>query len=410
MSRPARATGVRPGGAGTDARGTGLGPTGHVSRRRRHLRGVVVGLGIVCLASTAVSCSSTASSPVAVAEADVRAKERALTDAETAADEAMTDFCDATAEYVTSLDRYGDVLHTSAPTVGDVRDAGADLLAPAQDARSAGQAVVQTREAVLVARGALVDAQDALASAQAVAASQAPPTPGPRPTSPPPAVAPASVDRVEQAEKDFTSTVAGITDETPLAQAAEQFNAAAVALETAWLQLVAQSGCLDDDQLAQAAAAASSYTSALQQSLADAGYYTDEVDGIYGPATVAAVEALQKAHDLPQTGTVDKATAAALEDELTELGGAEAQEALVTTTALQQTLMLAGYWDGPVDGQWSDELGAALGEAQEALGVPVTGVVDAATVGAFQEALAAVRAPAAAPSSDEPTASPEPSA
>ena len=49
-----------------------------------------------------------------------------------------------------------------------------------------------------------------------------------------------------------------------------------------------------------------------RQSLRDAGYYDGEVDGVYGPATVDAVEALQKAHGLPITGTVDKATAAAL--------------------------------------------------------------------------------------------------
>ncbi|MGB8382867.1 MAG: peptidoglycan-binding domain-containing protein, partial [Dermatophilaceae bacterium] len=36
------------------------------------------------------------------------------------------------------------------------------------------------------------------------------------------------------------------------------------------------------------------------------------VDGVYGPATVEAVQALQKANGLPQTGTVDKATEKAL--------------------------------------------------------------------------------------------------
>ena len=62
---------------------------------------------------------------------------------------------------------------------------------------------------------------------------------------------------------------------------------------------------------------------------------------------------------------------------------------LASTAALQQTLKLAGYWDGPVDGQWSDALTAAVGAAQTDLGVPVTGTVDAATVAAFQSALAA---------------------
>ena len=40
------------------------------------------------------------------------------------------------------------------------------------------------------------------------------------------------------------------------------------------------------------------------------------IDGIYGPVTVAAVEELQSANGLPVTGTVDKATAEALNAEL----------------------------------------------------------------------------------------------
>ena len=45
----------------------------------------------------------------------------------------------------------------------------------------------------------------------------------------------------------------------------------------------------------KAAEAVSDYTTALQQSLALAGYYTATVDGVYGPATVDAVQSLQKA-------------------------------------------------------------------------------------------------------------------
>ena len=74
---------------------------------------------------------------------------------------------------------------------------------------------------------------------------------------------------------------------------------------------------------------------------------------------------------------------------------------MVTTAALQQTLKLAGYWDGPVDGLWTDELTAAVASAQTDLGVPATGAVDAATIAAFQTALAALLEP-------EPTKEPEP--
>ena len=159
-----------------------------------------------------------------------------------------------------------------------------------------------------------------------------------------------------------------------------------------WLALFADVGCLTDAQQEQAATAVRDYTIALQQDLADAGYFEGEVDGVYGPETVEAVQALQKANGLPETGTVDKATEAALRAELEAAGGAAAQEEMASTAALQQTLKLAGYWDGPVDGQWSDELTDALKEFQTDLGVEPTGEVDAATIAAFEEALAKAQA------------------
>jgi peptidoglycan hydrolase-like protein with peptidoglycan-binding domain len=120
------------------------------------------------------------------------------------------------------------------------------------------------------------------------------------------------------------------------------------------------------------------------------------------------VQSLQKANGLPQTGTVDKATEAALRSELEAAGGAAAQDELASTAALQQTLTLAGYWDGPVDGQWTDELTDALKEFQTDLGVEATGEVDAATIAAFEEALATAQAtPTPSPSVASPTPSPD---
>jgi peptidoglycan hydrolase-like protein with peptidoglycan-binding domain len=144
------------------------------------------------------------------------------------------------------------------------------------------------------------------------------------------------------------------------------------------------------------------YTAALQQSLADAGYYTGKVDGIYGPSTVEAVKALQKAHGLPVTGAVDKATDAALQEDLLAKGGAAAQEALASTAAVQQTLKLAGFWDGPVDGQWTPALTEALKAFQTQLGVPATGAVDAATVAALEKAIEKAKQPAPSTSSTPP--------
>jgi peptidoglycan hydrolase-like protein with peptidoglycan-binding domain len=64
---------------------------------------------------------------------------------------------------------------------------------------------------------------------------------------------------------------------------------------------------------------------------------------------------------------------------------------------VQQTLKLAGFWDGPVDGAWTPALSAALRDFQIELGVEPTGAVDAATISALEKAIA--EAPADAPPS-----------
>ncbi|NUU19681.1 peptidoglycan-binding protein [Cellulomonas humilata] len=337
---------------------------------------------------------------VSIAQADVTAKTEALADAEAEAADTAEAFCAASSTYITALDRYGDVLNQTATTVGDVRVAGEDLADPAAETQDAAQAAVDARAALAQAQADLADAEATLAAAQAAEAGQPAPETTSGDTNPTASAAPASVTRVQQAEAEFADARAGITDETPLPQAAEQFNAAAVALEIAWMRLFADSGCLSDEQQVQASATVSAYTVALQQSLSDAGYYAGEIDGIYGPQTVAAVRALQEANGLPETGTMDKASEAALRSTLEALGGAAAQAAAASTAALQQTLKLAGYWDGPVDGQWTDALTAAVGALQTDLGVPVTGTVDAATIAAFQSALAAA--------GEEPTPEPSP--
>ena len=54
------------------------------------------------------------------------AAEKGLAEAEAAATAAATEFCTASTAHVTAIDRYGDVLNATAPTVGDVKDAGSD--------------------------------------------------------------------------------------------------------------------------------------------------------------------------------------------------------------------------------------------------------------------------------------------
>ena len=286
------------------------------------------------------------------------------------------------------MDRYGDVLNQTAPTVGDVRDAGTDLEEPRADALAKAESAVEAQQSLTDAKQELAVAQAALASVTSSQGTGSASSSTPAVTTSPKPLAPtATVNRVKQAESEFSTVQEGINDRTPLSQASQQFNAAAVAVEMSWLRLFADAGCLTDEQHLQAEAAVRDYTTALQQSLRDAGYYDGEVDGVYGPATVDAIEALQKTHGLPITGIVDKASAAALQGDLAAKGGAIAQEAVASTSAVQQTLKLAGFWDGPVDGQWTPELTVAVKDFQTELGVTPTGAVDAATVAALEKAI-----------------------
>jgi peptidoglycan hydrolase-like protein with peptidoglycan-binding domain len=76
---------------------------------------------------------------------------------------------------------------------------------------------------------------------------------------------------------------------------------------------------------------------------------------------------------------------------------------VASTAAVQQTLRIAGFWDGPVDGEWTPELTEALKDFQTELGVEPTGTVDATTIAALEKAIA--EAQAAAPSSTPATPS-----
>ena len=388
----------------------------HVPDARTLARIAVVG-ALSMLALAGCGGGGDSSTSVQVAQARVSAKEKAVTDAKADLADQSAQFCDASTTYIVALDRYGDVLNETAPTVGDVNDAGTDLEQPRGDAMAKAESAVEAQQAVTDAKQELAAAQAALDAAQNPGSAS---TSAPAGTKSPPPLAPAAtVNRVKQAESEFSDVQRGLTDRTPLSQASQQFNAAAVALEMSWLRLFADAGCLTDEQQVQAEAAVRDYTTTLQQSLRDAGYYDGAVDGVYGPATVAAVEALQKAHGLPVSGTVDKATAAALQADLAAKGGALAQEAVASTAAVQQTLKIAGFWDGPVDGQWTPELTRALTDLQTELGVKPTGSVDAATIAALEKAIAEVRSasdtasptstpasPSATSTSSEPTPSP----
>ena len=342
----------------------------------------------------ACSSETNGDATLRAAEAKVVSARASLDDAKAQAATKRTEFCSASTGYITALDRYGDVLNATTPTVGDVKTAGRDLAQPGQDAVASGQAAAEATRAVTTAELELATAEAELAAVRAGSTGTAPPTQSPSSTAPvttsastAPAVPNETIVRVQQAESEFATAQGSISDDTALRVASQQFNAAAVSLELAWLGLYSDAGCLTDPQQQKAVKAVQDYTKALQQDLLDAGYYKGKVDGVYGPTTVAAVEELQKAHGLPVTGAMDKATEAGLRTDLAAKGGAAAGAEVASTAAVQQTLKLAGHWDGPVDGQWTPALTEALKQAQTELKVPASGTVDAATITAVEKAI-----------------------
>jgi peptidoglycan hydrolase-like protein with peptidoglycan-binding domain len=358
---------------------------------------------VLCVALAAAACGSSSkksTTSVAAAEAKVSSAQSDLAAAQNTLTAANKEFCSAGKDYVTAVDRYGKVFSDAKATVGDVKTLGADLAKPRDSVTTAITGVSTARDEVARARTQLADANAALASAKATASSLPAPSSTTTKTTTTTIVSQLTVDRVKQAEADLTKAEESITDQTPLTKAGAAFNSAAFALEITWLQLLAEAGCLSDEQQTQAVTKVRDYTVALQNQLTLAGYYKGKVDGVYGPETVDAVKQLQSDSDLPETGFVDRATALALDAKVQAIGSNAATQSLTQTSAVQSVLKVAGYWTGPIDGKWSPELTDALKTFQTALGVPPSGAVDPATLNALEQTIANAKTP---PTTTSPT-------
>ena len=367
-------------------------------RRRLSVLAIVLVIALVVGACGGDDDDATdsGSGSVARAEARVTAAQSDVDDAQAAFASARDEFCTSSKSLIEVLDRYGRILDDRAITVGDVRTGAADLKQARTNAGTTADAAIKARDQLAAANEELTAAAAALDEARAADTSS---TTGSVPkasetvttatTAPP--VPDEVTNRVEQAESDFADAANGVDDATPLKTASVELASAAFSVQIAWLQLFAAAGCLDENQQAEAVAAVAGYTAALQTDLQVAGYYTGKVDGVYGPQTVAAVEALQKDAGLPVTGLVDGPTEKALDAALQAKSASAAAAASTHNAAIQGALKALGYWDGPIDGAWSDELGAAIAKLQGDLGLDPTGVVDAATLHALEEALAAAK-------------------
>jgi branched-chain amino acid transport system substrate-binding protein len=129
----------------------------------------------------------------------------------------------------------------------------------------------------------------------------------------------------------------------------------------------------------QEAYASAAFYTQLQLALQFLGFYTGPINGINTPETQAALAAFQASVGLPATGIWDEATAAAMATALGE------NAALLTqsTRDIQQLMTDLGYYTGPIDGIWNQELTDSIKALQRDLGVPETGVLDAATLQAI---------------------------
>jgi peptidoglycan hydrolase-like protein with peptidoglycan-binding domain len=139
----------------------------------------------------------------------------------------------------------------------------------------------------------------------------------------------------------------------------------------------------------------------LQQELAQLNYYEGPIDGIMGPQTVQAIQDLQRQAGLPQTGTMNSATEAALHNYLIH-GNSQmnpppdpssnsrptptpAYSATVAT--LQKQLAQLNYYDGPINGIAGSQTTQAITYLQRDAGLPQTGQMNAATQAALNNFL-----------------------
>jgi branched-chain amino acid transport system substrate-binding protein len=127
--------------------------------------------------------------------------------------------------------------------------------------------------------------------------------------------------------------------------------------------------------------AAAAFTATLQAALAYLGFFDGEIDGVYSPELSAAVAAFQESVGLPATGVFDAATDQALRAAL----GDDAESFSWSVVEMQVAMTELGFYDGPIDGIWNDELTESIIALQRELGVPETGILDARTLRAVYE-------------------------
>ena len=120
----------------------------------------------------------------------------------------------------------------------------------------------------------------------------------------------------------------------------------------------------------------------IQVALTQLGYYNGPINGAQNEQFTAAVAAFQTDAGLEPTGELDAATIAAIQDALAEQG----LLLDASVSEVQQVLTDLGYYTGPIDGKFTQQLSDAIAAFQTDLGVEPTGILDATTLRAIYAA------------------------
>jgi peptidoglycan hydrolase-like protein with peptidoglycan-binding domain len=140
---------------------------------------------------------------------------------------------------------------------------------------------------------------------------------------------------------------------------------AAVALVALGAFLINQS---DDSDTA--AADLTDAIAVIQQEMKDLGYYPGPVDGVYGPATIDAVKAVQADCGIAQDGLYGPETHQCLID----LGGNADKIAAEVIKVVQQEMKDLGYYSGNVDGVYGPATTDAVKLVQAECGLAPDGI------------------------------------
>jgi len=135
-----------------------------------------------------------------------------------------------------------------------------------------------------------------------------------------------------------------------------------------------------------------SMMSQAQQQLKQQGFYTGNVDGIFGPKTRMAIRRYQQSKNLNQSGALDQATLSSLGLSGSNTGEAARSADQSSTNGnnapgenssgkissdrvrdAQQKLARDGYYNGKVDGMMNDGTRSAIRQYQKDNNLPVTG-------------------------------------